>query len=78
MWTDTHFYKFPDETTFQQHTWPEGAAIDLVGTLYSNTANEAPLPVAGFHVNARWWVEEPAAWAAYRLPAPQFPRREFA
>jgi hypothetical protein len=42
---------------------PELSAIDIIGD--------------GL-VNARWWGEEPTAWAEYRIPAPEFPKRVFA
>ena len=69
MWTETHYYRFQDQATAEGMELPELAAIDVIGVY-----GEQP----GWLVNARWWGEEPAAWAEYRIPAPEFPKRVFA
>ncbi len=69
MWTETHYYRFPDQATADGMELPETHAVDHVGTIEGAT---------GWHVNARWWGEAPAAWNAYKIPAPQNPVRVFA
>jgi hypothetical protein len=69
MWTDTHYYRFPDQATAEAMAVPETCAIDHVGAIEG---------AEGYHVNARWWGIEPEAWEAYRIPAPNNPVRVFA
>jgi hypothetical protein len=69
MWTDTHYYRFPDQATAEGMALPDICAIDHVGVIEG---------AEGHHVNARWWGEEPEAWEAYRIPAPNNPVRVFA
>ena len=66
MWTETHYYCFPDqESVFET---PD-AAVDHVGLIEG---------AEGWHVNVRWLSEQPEAWEAYRIPTPNNPVREFA
>lgn len=65
MWTETHYYTFP--TAAEVPPTPAEAAIDTLGQIANN-----------YLVNARWWGEEPAAWATYRQAAPEHPKRVFA
>ncbi|MCA3244155.1 MAG: hypothetical protein INF43_02480 [Alphaproteobacteria bacterium] len=69
MWTATHFYSLPDLATLASLPLPEPSALDVLGPVG---------PGGAVLVNARWWGTEPTPWAAFQLPTPQFPRREFA
>lgn len=62
MWTDTHYYCFPQEALEA----PSTAAVDVVGVWNEQT-----------HVNVRWWGEEPTEWAPFRV-YPENPKRVFA
>jgi hypothetical protein len=85
MWTETHYYRFPDQATAEAIAVQELAAIDVVGVIsISETTTDGEGEVVtvqelpGYHVNARWWGIEPEAWEAYRIPAPNNPVRVFA
>lgn len=65
MWTETHYYNFPDAAAVP-NTPPE-AAIDIIGATPS-----------GYLLNVRWWGHPDPAWAPFQQPAPQFPKRVFA
>jgi len=83
MWTDTHYYRFPDQATAEAMALPETYAIDVVGVIsISQTSAEGEAvtvqELPGYHVNARWIGIEPEAWEAYRIPAPNNPVRVFA
>jgi len=69
MWTDTHYYRFPDQATAEAMAVPEVCAVDPVGEY-----GQQP----GWLINAKWWGIEPEAWEAYRIPAPNNPVRVFA
>jgi hypothetical protein len=68
MWTETHYYRFDSQAQAEAMELPELCAVDLIG----------PIREANWHLNIRWWGTEPLAWAAYRLPAPSYPKRIFA
>jgi hypothetical protein len=69
MWTEIHYYRFPDQATAEAMAVPELCAIDAVGVIDD---------AEGYHVNARWWGIEPESWAEYRIPDPVSPVRVFA
>ncbi len=69
MWTETHYYRFPDQATADGMALPATCAIDHVGIIEGTE---------GWHVNARWWGEAPADWAEYEIPTPTNPIRVFA
>ncbi len=66
MWTETHYYRFPSLATAEGMALPELSAVDHVGG------------DSEWLVNARWWGIEPEAWEAYRIAAPNNPKRVFA
>jgi hypothetical protein len=85
MWTETHYYRFPDQATAEAMAVPETCAIDVVGVIsISETTADGEGEVVtvqelpGWLVNARWWGIEPEAWEAYRIPDPVSPVRVFA
>ncbi len=69
MWTETHYYCFPNQEAVENIGLPELCAVDYIGAIEG---------VKGYHVNARWWDESPADWAQYQIPAPTNPVRVFA
>ena len=67
-WTDTQYYLVPSQAEAEALPCVDHA-VDHVGLIEG---------VEGWHVNARWWLQEPGKWAPYRITPPENPVRVFA